>query len=208
MGEPGIEQDEIDARLYLIGPAETPPGDLFSDRLAAVLEAVRPVAFLLPISFGRDHAATSALRQLCAKHDTAFLVQNDPVLATNLAADGLHQSDVASIKKTRTVLTKDQILGADTKRSRHDAMEAGENGADYVAFGQFGDLVDDELVDIVAWWRDLFVLPCLTYADTLDDAARLADTGADFIGVSAAIWDHSDGPVAGARHMQAAIGKN
>ncbi len=208
MGEPGGEQDEIGARLYLIGPAGTPAGGLFSDKLADVLEQVRPAAFLLPASLPTNRTAAEALRSLCTERGTAFFVRDDPDLAKALAADGLHQSDPGLVGSTRNALLKDQIVGADAGRSRHDAMSAGDDGADYVAFGQLGQPVDQEILDLIGWWRDVFVLPCLAYAETEDEAGKLADAGADFIGVSAAIWSEPDGPAARARRFQAAIDKN
>ena len=207
MEEPSTDQDEIEARLYLIDPAETPVDGLFSDSLAAVLEQVRPAAFLLRRrSIGED--AARDLRRIAREREAAFLVEDQADLAVAIEADGVHLSAIDHVQATRGKLQRDHILGADARRSRHDAMEAGECGADYVAFGQFGDPVDDELLEMIAWWRDLFVLPCLTYASNVDEAAKLADAGVDFIGVSDAIWNHPEGPAMSARQLQAAIEKN
>ncbi len=208
MAEPGADSDEVEPRLYLIGPAEPLSGDLFSDQLADVLEQVLPAAFLLPAGLATNRPAAEALRKLCAERGTAFFVRDDPDLAIALAADGLHQSDPGLVGSTRDAMSKDQILGADAGRSRHDAMAAGESGADYVAFGQPDQPVGQEIIDLVSWWRDLFVLPCLAYANTVDDAKKLADAGADFIGISTAIWDNPEGPAERARRLQATIDKN
>ena len=205
--EPSTDQDEIEARLYLIGPAETPVDGLFSDSLAVVLEQVRPAAFLLrQRSIGED--AARDLRRIAREREVAFLIEDQADLAIAIEADGVHLNTIGQVQVTRGQLPRDHIIGADAGRSRHDAMEAGECGADYVAFGQFGDPVDDELLEMIAWWRDLFILPCLTYASNVDEAAKLADAGADFIGVSDAIWNHPEGPDTSARRIQAAIDKN
>ena len=85
---------------------------------------------------------------------------------------------------------------------------AGDQGADYVAFGQPGQPLNEEILDLVAWWRDLFVLPCLAYAGNAEEAAVLAEAGTDFIGVSDAVWQDPESPAAGARRLQAVIEKN
>lgn len=84
-------------------------------------------------------------------------------------------------------------------------MTAGENGADYVTFGDQIDPLSDEIIDLIQWWRSTTVLPCLAYASNAEDVARLRAIGTDFIGIASAIWDHPDGPVAAAHLMQRAI---
>lgn len=205
MEEPSVDLDDVEPRLYLIGPKNHPTGSLLK-MLSVVLDVIHPVAFLLPKDAVENKGA-AALRALCADRGTAFFVQDNPDLAKTLAADGLHQCAPDTIKQLRATIDRDRILGVDAGRSRHIAIDAGEDGADYLAFGILGQSADQEIIELVSWWRDLFVLPCLAYAETQEEARGLAEAGADFIGVSSGVWNHLDGPAKGALHMQAAIEK-
>jgi thiamine-phosphate pyrophosphorylase len=206
LDEPSDDLDEVAPRLYLIGPMMEPTGSIL-EMLSVVLDAVDPVGFLLPAETGRDRSIAQNLRDLCADRNTAFLVQDDSDLAKSVSADGVHQSDPNLIASLRATLADDQILGAETRHSRHDAMVAGEEGADYIAFGRLGEPVDQEILDLVSWWREVTVLPSLAFAETPDDVAKLVNAGADFIGISGAVWNDPEGPRAGALRMQAAIQK-
>jgi thiamine-phosphate pyrophosphorylase len=91
----------------------------------------------------------------------------------------------------------DRIAGVGGLSSRHDAMLAGESGVDYVMFGGL-DSEDDSaaIVERTAWWAEIFTLPCIAYARTLDDVAPLAAAGADFIALDDAVWEHPQGAAA------------
>jgi thiamine-phosphate pyrophosphorylase len=85
-------------------------------------------------------------------------------------------------------------------------MTAGEDGADYIALGAPDRVVEERLIELLDWWSDLFVLPCLALALTgPEEAAALARAGADFIGAREAVWEHPQGPAAGVRTMRDAI---
>lgn len=204
MDEPSIDPDEVKARLFLIGLSNQASASLVT-WLPTVIDAVQPVAFLLPSNPQLDDIVAGQLRGICAAHKTAFLVQDDLDLANHLNADGVHATKPDRTSLLRSNLAKDSIIGADVGESRHDAMCVGEDGADYVAFGQLNQVDGSRYQDLVAWWRELFTLPSLAYADDPDRAGALARAGADFIGVASAIWDAHDSPVDAAGRFQAAI---
>lgn len=149
--------------------------------------------------------AVTDLRGIAQAAGVAFFVEDDVDRAVRFAADGVHLNDISHVRNARDRLGEDHLIGASTGRSRHDAMTAGEHGADYIAFGDPADPLDDEIIELVQWWRSTTILPCLAYAAIADDVARLKSVGTDFIGISSAIWDHPDGPVAAAHLMQQAI---
>jgi thiamine-phosphate pyrophosphorylase len=71
-------------------------------------------------------------------------------------------------------------------------MLAGESGADYVMFGE-PDAAGhrpavDAVIERVAWWAEIFQIPCVAYAARVDDVEALARAGADFVAIGAAIW--------------------
>jgi thiamine-phosphate pyrophosphorylase len=90
-------------------------------------------------------------------------------------------------------------------------MEAGEAGADYVAFGAFfptstKDTQHRAAPEILEWWSGMFELPCVAIGGiTAENCAPLVRAGADFLAVVGAVWGHPGGPAAGVRAMNAAI---
>src|SRR6185436_18256044 len=126
-------------QLYLISPQEVGGG--FPERLKAALGAGPVAAFQLRVKNVTEHELArlaEPLQRICADHDTAFIVNDSMGLAKRLGADGVHlgQSD-GDIREARALLGPAAQIGRTCHDSRHLAMEAGEAGADYVAFGAF-----------------------------------------------------------------------
>lgn len=201
-------------QLYLISPPDL--GDDFPDRLARALDAGPVAAFQLRMKDADDAAIVAMAEQLmpiCAERECAFVLNDRADLAAQLGADGVHlgRSD-GSIKEARALLGKDVQIGATCHDSRHFAMEAGEMGADYVAFGAFYETQTKETdhrpePEILTWWSNMFVLPCVAIGGiTAGNAAPLIEAGADFIAVSSAVWNHPDGEAAGVRDFVAVLG--
>jgi thiamine-phosphate pyrophosphorylase len=189
-------------QLYLIGPPEWQ-----LERLAQGLEAALAegfAAFRLRLTH-EPHAAAHDLQRICAGR-VAFLLQDDVDRALALGADGVHLGDPARVREVRARLGPDRILGASCGHSRHAAMLAGEDGADYIAFGEVGRRPQPPLLELIAWWNELFVLPCLALgAFDRDSLAAVASAGADFVGVSDEVWRHPDGAAAGVRAVREAL---
>ena len=191
-------------QLYLISPPEV--GGDFPDRLAAALDAGPVAAFQFRIKgLAEDAAARLAapLRAICAARDVAFIVNDGVALAKRLGADGVHlgQSD-GDPRAARLALGPSVQIGITCHDSRHLAMEAGEAGADYVAFGAFFPTTTKEThhrpdPEILTWWSSLFELPCVAIGGIAPGNARpLVEAGADFLAVCSAVWNHPQGPAA------------
>ncbi|HVZ04698.1 thiamine phosphate synthase [Hyphomicrobium sp.] len=162
--------------------------------LAAALESA-PVASMLirEDKNMRNDVAVRDLITLAQQRGIAALLLGDAARACDLGADGVHipWSDEV-VKEFKTARgNASLIVGADAGRTRHDAMEIGEGGADYVAFGipaHVGDRARamGRQLDLVSWWSELFEVPCVALdVSDADYAHRLAVAGADFIGVTA-----------------------
>ena len=141
-----------------------------------------------------------------------FLFEGPALTAVETGCDGAHlgQSD-GNHAAARRLLGPERTLGVTCHASRHLAMEAGEAGADYVAFGAFFPTSTKEAKhrvapEILEWWSGMFELPCVAIGGiTAENCAPLVRAGADFLAVVGAVWHHPEGPAAGVRAMNAAI---
>jgi thiamine-phosphate pyrophosphorylase len=186
--------------LYLISPQDV--GGAFPDLLKAALSAGPVAAFQLRVKGMDEHALArlaEPLQRICADADTAFIVNDSVALAKRLGADGVHlgQGD-GDAREAREILGPSVQIGVTCHDSRHLAMEAGEKGADYVAFGAFYPTMtkpSDHRPDprLLSWWTSLFEVPCVAIGGiTPLNAAPLIAAGADFIAVCNAVWGSGD----------------
>lgn len=190
--------------LYLISPLDV--GGDFPDRLAAALDAGPVAAFQFRVKGLEQHEAArlaEPLQAICAARDVAFIVNDDVALAKRLGADGVHLGqDDGDPRAARRELGPQAQIGVTCHASRHMAMEAGEAGADYVAFGAFypttTKAVDHHAdPEILEWWQGMFELPCVAIGGiTPDNGGALVEAGADFLAVSGAVWSDPDGAAA------------
>lgn len=202
-------------QLYLISPPTIDEG--FVDQLAAAFDGGRVAAFQLRLKgLDEDAIARAAepLQRLCAEREVAFIINDSAQLAHRLGADGVHlgQGD-GDPKAARKLLGPRVQIGVTCHDSRHLAMEAGEAGADYVAFGAFYPTTTKDTAhrpdpSILGWWTTLFELPCVAIGGiTANNAAPLVAAGADFLAVSGAVWNHPEGPKAGVAAFAALLGR-
>ncbi|EJW22069.1 thiE protein [alpha proteobacterium IMCC14465] len=198
----------MQCRLYLI----TPPAidlDRFPDLLDKTLAAGDVACLQLrlkrpdetPVADGLILQAAEKLLPIAHKHDVSLLINDRADLALTSGADGVHigQEDTP-YAEARQILGQDSIIGVTCHDSRHLAMVAGEDGADYVAFGAFfptstktpSRQADPELL---TWWQETTELPCVAIGGiTTDNAASLIKAGADFLAVSGGVWGYAHGP--------------
>jgi len=200
-------------RLYLLTPAALDPA-AFRDLLAAALDAGDVAAVQLRLKDADDaawHAAIDALRPVAQSRGVAFLLNDRPDLVRETGCDGVHVGQTDTPAREARALIGDAMLGVTCHASRDLAMAAGEDGADYVAFGAFFPSTSKEVTkvadpDILSWWSELMELPCCAIGGiTAENCGTLVRAGADFLAVISAVWNHPDGPAAGVRAMNAAI---
>lgn len=188
-------------KLYLISPQEVGGG--FSERLREAVDQGSVAALQLRVKdMPEDELARLAepLQRICGDANVAFIVNDSMALARRLGADGVHlgQSD-GDVREARALLGPSAQIGRTCHDSRHLAMEAGEAGADYVAFGAFYPTTTKPSnyrpdPSILSWWSAVFEIPCVAIGGiTPDNAKPLIDAGADFVAVCQAVWG-SDEP--------------
>ena len=184
-------------QLYLVSPLDVSGG--FAERLARALDAGPVAAFQFRVKDVDQHEAArlaEPLLRVCADREVAFIVNDSVSLARRLGADGVHlgQGD-GDPREARAILGPSAQIGVTCHDSRHLAMEAGEAGADYVAFGAFFPTTTKETShrpdsSILSWWTTVFEIPCVAIGGiTPDNAAPLVAAGADFLAVSGAVWN-------------------
>jgi thiamine-phosphate pyrophosphorylase len=201
-------------QLYLVSPLDV--GGAFPDRLARALDAGPVAAFQFRVKHVDQHEAArlaEPLQKVCAERDVAFIVNDSAALAKRLGADGLHLGqDDGDPQEARQMLGPNAQIGVTCHDSRHMAMEAGEAGADYVAFGSFFPTMTKEVrhrpePSILSWWATLFELPSVAIGGVTPGNARsLADAGADFVAASHAVWGGDE--AAAVRAFEAALARS
>jgi thiamine-phosphate pyrophosphorylase len=211
---PDMTGGEQGCRVYLITPPRLEPAR-FADLLAAALDAGDVAAVQLRLKDVDDDTwrrAIDALRPVAQSRDVAFLLNDRADLVVPTGCDGVHvgQEDMPA-REARRLMGPDLTLGVTCKGSRDLAMQAGEDGADYVAFGAFfpsgtkdvSTFIDP---DILAWWHEMMELPsCAIGGITAENCGPLVRAGTDFLAVVGCVWNHPDGPAAGVRALNAAI---
>jgi thiamine-phosphate pyrophosphorylase len=201
-------------RIYLITPPALDPVP-FADLLAAALDAGDVAAVQLRLKDVDDDAwrrAIDVLRPVSQSRGVAFLLNDRADLAKPTGCDGVHvgQDDMPA-RQARALIGSNLTLGVTCHGSRDLAMQAGEDGADYVAFGAFYPSTTKEVKalldpDILLWWSEMMELPsCAIGGITAANCAPLVRAGANFLAVVGCVWNHPDGPAAGVRALEAAV---
>ena len=187
-------------RLYLISPQDV--GGAFTERLKAAVEDEGVAAFQLRVKGVPEHELArlaEPLQRICSDAGVAFIVNDSMAIAKRLGADGVHlgQHD-GDIHEARALLGPKAQIGVTCHDSRHLAMEAGEAGADYVAFGAFYPTATKPSPyrpqpSILSWWSAMFEVPCVAIGGiSPQNALPLVEAGADFLAVCQAVWGADD----------------
>ncbi len=185
------------ARLYLVTPRGKDPSVL-ARTLDEMLDAADVAAVLLRPHAGEERALIESIKAVAPvvqERGVALLLDGHADIVARANADGAHLTGIDAFTAAFDRLKPDRIAGAGGLKTRHDAMLAAERGADYLMFGETdgGQPPFDELVERVAWWAELFELPCVGCAASLDEVGALAAAGADFVALGDFVFSDSRG---------------
>ncbi|MGM4929236.1 thiamine phosphate synthase [Tardiphaga sp. 619_E2_N8_5] len=198
-------------RLYLATPVVEDPSALAAN-LPALLEKADVAAVLVRLATTDQRTMITRIKALAPVIQTngaAMLVEGNVELVARGGADGAHLPGLAALQDALPSLKPDRIAGCGGLSTRHNAMAAGEAGADYVLFGEpdpNGQRPSaDAIVERLQWWAELFEPPCVGFATTLDEAREFAAAGADFVLVGEVIWNDARGAAAALMDAEKAI---
>jgi thiamine-phosphate pyrophosphorylase len=197
MASPGKPTERPVPRLYLVTPQD-PSG--LANLLGQALDAADIAAVLLRVSAGEERLQAEHIKAVAGavqEKGAALLLDGRPELAAHAGADGAHLEGVDRLKAALAILKPERIAGCGGLASRHDAMVAGEIGADYVMFGEPSSAgprpAFETISERVAWWAELFEIPCVGFAASLDEVEPLAAAGADFVALGDCVFADSRG---------------
>jgi thiamine-phosphate pyrophosphorylase len=200
------EPRQVTPRLYLVAtlPGE-PPGGL-AQALADALSAGDVAAVLLQLPAADERTLITHIKALAPRFQetgAAVLLDGRPDLVARSGADGAHLTGIGNFQEAVASLKPERIAGCGGIHSRHDAMLAAETGADYVMFGEpdrEGHRPSfDAILERVEWWAEVFEIPCVAYAGSLDEIGPLARAGAEFVAVGDCIFTDARGAAVAVR---------
>ena len=141
--------------------------------------------------------AADACREVTHARDVALVIDTHLKLVERLGLDGVHLPDGArSVRAARKELGADAIVGSFCGTSRHEGMNAGESGADYISFGPVGAsaLGDGSTAgaDLFEWWSQMIELPVVAEGQLDAPLVRSLAPVTDFFGIGPEIWRAED----------------
>jgi thiamine-phosphate pyrophosphorylase len=186
------------ARLYLLTPPVDDPAAVAG--LADAMSGADVAAVLLRLPDADERSLINLVKKIAPAvqdRDAALLLAGRDDIVARSGADGAHLGNVDALKDAIARLKPKNIAGVGGLHTRHDAMTAGEAGADYVLFGdpdEAGNRASfDAIIDRVGWWAEVFEVPCVAYAARLEEIDALAAAGADFVAIGGAVFDDPRG---------------
>lgn len=201
--------------LYLLTPPVIDDVTAFAKELDAVLATGAVDCVQLRLKGASDVAIIDAGKKLigvCHKYEIPMLVNDSAEIAHAIDADGVHlgQED-GDLASARALLGANKDIGVTCHDSKHLAFEAGEAGANYVAFGAFFESAtkpgaSPADVSILTDWDEITDIPSVAIGGISSENCRtIVDAGAHFVAVCSCVWNHTDGPVAGVKALRAAL---
>jgi thiamine-phosphate pyrophosphorylase len=185
-------------RLYLLTPPVEDPAAVAG--LADAMSGADVAAVLLRLVDADERSLINLVKKIALvvqDRDAALLLAGRDDIVARSGADGAHLGYLDALRDAMPRLKPKNIAGVGGLHSRHDAMTAGQAGADYVMFGDPDEDGNrpafDAIIDRVGWWAEVFEVPCVAYAARLDEIDALAAAGADFVAVGDAVFDDPRG---------------
>jgi thiamine-phosphate pyrophosphorylase len=205
------EPRHVTPRLYLVATLTGDPASGLAQGLASALEPGDIAAVLLRLPAADERTLITnikAVAPLVQQSGAALVLDGWPDLVARAGADGAHLTGIEDFQGAVATLKPERIAGCGGIHSRHDAMLAAET-ADYVMFGEPDSEGQrpslDAILERVGWWAEVFEIPCVAYAGSLDEIGALAHAGADFVAVGDCIFADARGVAVAVRDAMARL---
>ena len=194
-----MKQNKTDKKfIYLLSPNKINDNDFFIN-LDLVLSTQKVSFFQLRLKKETNKIKLligKKIKKICNKYKVKFIVNDDPVLAKKLNADGCHlgQKDM-SIPNARKILTN-KIIGITCHNSINLAKKAVNEGADYLAFGAFYSsetkiVKYKAALKILKSAKKITTLPIVAIGGIkLSNYKKLLLNKANFLAISGYIWNN------------------
>lgn len=186
-------------QLYLIADP-TSDGTALARTLAGALGTTDVAAVLLRLPELDERSLINLVKSVAPvvqERGAALVLDGYPELVARAGADGAHLSDLEALRAALPGLKPDRIAGAGGLKTRHDAMVAGEAGADYAMFGEPDAAAQRPalaaVLERIGWWSEVFEIPCVGFAAAADEAIAVAQAGADFVALDEVVWNDARG---------------
>lgn len=136
------------------------------------------------------------IRKITKKYGVLFIINDDPILAKEVRADGVHlgKDEEYYLKFAREML-RDKIIGVSCYGDIERALFFQKLGVNYVAFGSvFPTKTKDsetiKTIEIFRWARSLLNIPIIAIGGINKDNYKiLVDMGVNIIAMVSAIFD-------------------
>ena len=141
----------------------------------------------------------TALKKLCAKYSTPFLINDDVQLAMEIGTDGVHiGNDDTDYHVSRKLLGENAIIGISCYNEFARAILAEQMGADYVAFGAFfpspsKDKTVKAETRLLQQAKTALDIPVVAIGGiNPENGAALVEAGADMLAVISSIYNNPE----------------
>ncbi len=185
-------------RIVLIAPA-----GVEATRILAALSGGDVASLILP-QWDMDDDAFQAYAQdivpAAQAAGVAVMIAGEPRIAARARADGLHvEGSKAALAEIVEKHQAKMTIGTGGATTRDDALELGEVQPDYMFFGRFGYDNKPEPhprnLKLGTWWSEMVQIPAIVLAGSdLESVAAVAETGVEFVALSAAIFNEDVDP--------------
>ena len=204
-------------QIYLISPPKIILSEFVISLKNALSSNLVPVFQLRLKEYSQIDVAKIAkqIQKVCKDYNCQLILNDYPNIALDLELDGVHlgEHDV-KIAEVRKQVPDHFTIGASCYNSKHRAMQAGEDGANYLAFGAFFPTTTKQIkyyadVELLQWATELLNLPIVAIGGiTASNCANLVANKADFLAVISFVWQHALGVKEALNQLHLAINKN
>lgn len=204
-------------KIYLISPPKIELKQ-FSAQLEKALKTNLVPVFQLRLKGYENSEVKKIAKELlkiCHANNCQFLINDFFEMALEIGANGVHLgAEDGSIKIAREKSKKinpNFVIGASCYDSKHLAMEAGEQGADYISFGTFfpsktKNSKGKPTTEILEWANELLNIPTVAIGGITDqNCSTLVKAGADFLAVISYVWENPAGVEAALKKLKDSI---